>query len=179
MFVVLFLTVFVDLVTAVAVGVVLASLLFVKRMSDLQIASVRSIVEPEDDPTLTAEELNAFARAEGKVLYVHLGGPLSFGAANEVGRRLGSAVDYDVLVLDLSATPFVDSSASLAIEGVIRHAASRNQRVFLVGVVPAVERVLAQLKVLRLVPDELRFKTRLEAFKQAANLVSTGADKTG
>lgn len=47
------------------------------------------------------------------------------------------------LVLDLSATPFMDSSASLAIEGVIRHAASRHQPVFLVGVVPAVERVLA------------------------------------
>ncbi len=179
MFVVLFLTVFVDLVTAVAVGVVLASLLFVKRMSDLQIASVRAIVEPKDDPSLTTEELDAFERAEGKVLYVHLGGPLSFGAANEVGRRLGSAVGFDVLVLDLSATPFMDSSASLAIEGVIRHAASRNQPVFLVGMVPAVERVLAQLKVLRLVPDELRFKTRLEAFRQAAILVAGGGDGAG
>lgn len=178
MFVVLFLTVFVDLVTAVAVGVVMASLLFVKRMSDLQIASVRAIVEPKDDPSLTAEESETLERAGGKVLYVHLGGPLSFGAANEVGRRLGSVGGYDVLVLDLSATPFMDSSASLAIEGVIRHATSRGQPVFLVGMMPAVERVLAQLKVLRLVPDERRFKTRLEAFRQAANLVRAGAGGT-
>ncbi|HSS64302.1 MAG TPA: SulP family inorganic anion transporter [Gammaproteobacteria bacterium] len=179
MFVVLFLTVFVDLVTAVAVGVVLASLLFVKRMSDLQIASVRAIVEPEDDPSFTAEELEAFERAEGKVLYVHLGGPLSFGAANEVGRRLGLAAGFDVLVLDLSATPFMDSSASLAIEGVIRHAASRHQPVLLVGMVPAVERVLAQLEVLRLVPDERRFESRLEAFRQAARQVRPGTGESG
>lgn len=172
MFVVLFLTVFVDLVTAVAVGVVMASLLFVKRMSDLQVASVRAVFEPGDDPSLTSEERRAFERAGGKLLYVHLGGPLSFGAANEVGRRLGSAADFHVLVLDLSATPFVDSSASLAIEGVIRHANARGQPVFLVGMIPAVERVLAQLKVLRLVSEERRFKTRLEAFRQAANLVA-------
>ncbi|MDH3317524.1 MAG: sodium-independent anion transporter [Gammaproteobacteria bacterium] len=113
------------------------------------------------------------------MLYVHLGGPLSFGAANEVGRRLRSAVGYDVLVLDLSATTFMDSSASLAIEGVIRHATSRGQPVFLLGMMPAVERVLAQLKVLRLVPDERRFKTRLEAFRQGTNLVHTGAKETG
>jgi SulP family sulfate permease len=177
MFVVLLLTVFVDLVTAVAVGVVLASLLFVKRMSDLQIASVRAIVEPEDDPSFTIEEVNAFERCKGRVLYVHVGGPLSFGAANEVGRRLGSAAGFDLLVLDLSATPFMDSSASLAIEGVIRHATSRHQPVLLVGMVPAVERVLAQLKVLRLVPDECRFKTRLDAFRQAARRIGSATEQ--
>lgn len=179
MFVVLFLTVFVDLVTAVAVGVVLASLLFVKRMSDLQIASVRAVIEPKDDPSFTTEEFKAFEATGGKALYVHLGGPLSFGAANEVGRRLGSEAGYNVLVLDLSATPFVDSSASLAIEGVIRHAVSRDQPVFLVGMMPSVERVLAQLRVLRLVPDERRFKTRLEAFRRAADVVSASREPAG
>ena len=39
---------------------------------------------------------------------------------------------------------------------------------------PSVERVLAKLKVLRLVPDERRLKTRLEAFRQTAKLVRAG-----
>ena len=50
MLVVLALTVFVDLVTAVSVGVILASLLFVKRMFDLQVNSIKAIVQPSDDP---------------------------------------------------------------------------------------------------------------------------------
>lgn len=179
MFTVLLLTVLVDLITAVATGVVLASLLFVKRMSDLQIASVRSIVEPEDDSSLSGEESETFARAGGKAMYVHLGGPMSFGAANELGRRLGAAVDFEVMILDLSATPFMDSSASLAIEGVIRHARSRGQTVLLVGVAAAVERVLAKLGVLRLVPDAQRFENRLQAFRQAASLVRSRAESAG
>lgn len=49
----------------------------------------------------------------------------------------------------------------------------------LVGMIPAVERVLARLKVLRLVSEERRFKTRLEAFRQAANLVAAVREATG
>ena len=83
------------------------------------------------------------------------------------------------LLLDPSATPLMDSSASLSIEGVIRHAASRNQPVLMVGMVPAVERVLAQLKVLRLTADGCRLKRRLEAFNPAARQVRSGTGASG
>ncbi|HEX9584488.1 MAG TPA: SulP family inorganic anion transporter [Gammaproteobacteria bacterium] len=178
MFVVLFLTVLVDLVTAVAVGVVLASLLFVKRMADLQISGIRSIVAPQDDPSFSAEESESFERIQGKALYVHLGGPMSFGAANELGRRLSSQAGYEALVLDLSATPFMDSSASLSVEGVIRRSSARGQEVLLVGMVPAVEKILAQLKVLRLVPEAKRFRSRLDAFRHVAERTGSRGEET-
>jgi len=44
---------------------------------------------------------------------------------------------------------------------------------------PAVERVLAQLEVLRLAPDGCRLKRRLEAFKQAGRQVRSGAGASG
>jgi len=51
--------------------------------------------------------------------------------------------------------------------------------VLLVGMAPAVERVLAQLKVLRLAPDGCRLKRRLEAFNPAARQVRSGTGASG
>ncbi|MDX1431351.1 MAG: SulP family inorganic anion transporter [Gammaproteobacteria bacterium] len=171
MFVVLLLTVLVDLITAVAVGVVMASLLFVKRMADLQVSGIRTMLEPADDAPLSAEEREVFRRCRGKVLYVNLGGPMSFGAANEMGRRLSAQVSYEVLILDLSDVPFIDSSASLAVEEVIERARGTRHEVLLVGIRPAVERVLGKLGVMKLVDIDMRFSNRLAALEQAAAFV--------
>jgi SulP family sulfate permease len=65
MLVVLLLTVLVDLITAVGVGIVLASLLFVKRMSDLQLANIKAITGETDEPSLSEAEKAALAPAAG------------------------------------------------------------------------------------------------------------------
>ena len=56
MFVVLILTVFVDLIIAVTVGVIAASLLFVKRMSDLQLQNIRAADGTLGEVPMTADE---------------------------------------------------------------------------------------------------------------------------
>lgn len=172
MFVVLLLTVFVDLITAVAVGVIMASLLFVKRMTDLQIESIKAVVDPSDDAPFNAKERNVFKQCRGKVLYVHLGGPLSFGAANEMARRLTAHVAFEILILDLSEVPTIDSSAALAVEEVIERAQTGLRHVMLVGTKPKVEQVLAKLGVLRLVDPQARFSDRLSALTHAAATVT-------
>ena len=172
MLVVLLLTVLVDLITAVAVGVVLASLLFVKRMADLQIESIRSMVEPSDDALFGPEERDTFRACQGKVLYVHLGGPMSFGAANEMARRLTSNVEYEVLALDLHDVSMIDSSAALALEDVIERALDGQRRVLIVGARPRVEQVLTRLGVLKRVSPEEIFTDRLSALRYAAARVA-------
>lgn len=119
MLVVLLLTVLVDLITAVAVGIVLASLLFVKRMSDLQLANIKAITGGDDEPGLTEAEISALAAGDGRIILYHLSGPFSFGAAKGMARLLAASDDYDALVLDLSDVPFLDSSASLVLEAAI------------------------------------------------------------
>jgi SulP family sulfate permease len=168
MIVVLLLTVLVDLITAVAVGVVMASLLFVKRMTDLQLESIKAIIDPSDDPSFSAEEREVFQQCQGQVLYVHLGGPMSFGAANEMARKLSSQVSFKTLILDLSEVPMIDSSASLAVEDVIERALAGQRQVLLVGLKPRVERVLIKLGAVDLVGAEARFADRLSALKYAA-----------
>ena len=179
MFVVLLLTVFVDLITAVAVGVVMASLLFVKRMSDLQLDSIKAILEPTDDAPFNLEEREAFKQCQGKVLYVHLGGSMSFGAANEMARKLCAHVAFETLILDLSEVPMIDSSASLAVEEVIARALAAQRHVLLVGLKPRVERVLTKLGVIDHVAPDARFPDRLSALHHAAATLGDPEDATG
>ena len=84
---VLVLTVFVNVITAVALGMIMASLLFVKRMADLQLDSIQTV--STDSELLTPEEQEAFSCCHGRALILRLSGPLSFGAASGMLRRLG------------------------------------------------------------------------------------------
>jgi len=173
MLVVLLLTVFVDLITAVAVGIVLASLLFVKRMSDLQLTNIRAITGEIDEPSLSQDEKTALASGGGRVVLYHLSGPFSFGAAKGMARRLAAFDEYDALVLDLQEVPFLDSSASLGLEDAIKQAQSHGKQVFVVGLRPDVAKTLKRLGVLKLLPEDRQHVSRLDALKQAAAEITT------
>jgi SulP family sulfate permease len=172
MLVVLLLTVLVDLITAVAVGIVLASLLFVKRMSDLQLANIKAITGKTDDHPLNEKETEALEGANGRVILYHLSGPFSFGSAKGMARLLGASDDYDALVLDLADVPFVDSSASLSLEEAIKQAQRHGKEVYVVGVRPDVAKTLNRLGVLKLLPITHHHVSRLDALKQAAEAVT-------
>lgn len=176
MLVVVLLTVFVDLITAVAVGMVLESLLLVKRMSDLQLASIKLITGTTDEPSLSEEEKAALAAGGGRVILYHLRGPFSFSAAKGMARRLAANDAYDALVLDLSEVPFLDSSASLGLEDAIKQGQRHNKHVYLVGVRPDVSKTLERLGVLKLLPEAHHHVLRLDALKQAAAMI--GASPT-
>jgi sulfate permease, SulP family len=171
MFTVMGLTVFVDLITAVAVGVIAASLLFVKRMADLQARNMRAVIGPDDELPLTQPEQELLQRAGGRVLLYHLSGPMSFGAASDMARRLDDFNLYQVLVLDLSDVPFIDSSASFAIEGIIARSRESGRHVILAGLNGPVARVLAQLGVMRKLGPGGRFHSRARALEHGLALV--------
>ncbi len=173
---VLLLTVFVDLITAVAVGVVMASLLFVKRMSDLQLASITTVTDPTEGSMLDAEENAALEAVNGDVVLEHLRGPFSFGAAKDMARLLGAADYYKALIIDLSDVTMLDSSASLAVEDVIRGVQARDKQVLVAGARPQVRRVLDKLGVSALIPPTQMCGTRLEALQQAARLLEKSSE---
>ena len=167
MLVVLGLTVFVDLIVAVAVGVVMASLLFVKRMADLQGDSIRTITGETEDAPLSEEAREILKEAGDRLMLFHLGGPMSFGVAKGMGRIFSVADKSEALVLDLTDVPLIDSSASLALRDGIKHAREEGQPVFMAGARPAVEEVLDRLGVLDELPAGHRFETRAEALRAA------------
>jgi sulfate permease, SulP family len=175
MTVVLALTVFVDVITAVAVGVVLASLAFVKESAELQIDSIRALSDPEHAPFLSAEETQLFRACDRKLLLLHLSGLMSFGAASEMTRRFSSVAAYEVLLIDLLDVPRVDGSAALALESIVERAVDAGKRVMLVGLSRDVARLLSKLGVIDHFKDTDRFPSRLVALEAARNHIERHA----
>ena len=168
MYGVMFLTVFVDLITAVAVGVFIANLLTVKSLTDLQMDDVKEIASPHDEMSLMSpEEKKLLEKAGGQLLLFHLGGPMSFGAAKAISRRMSIVEKYQVLILDLTNVPLLGVTASLAIENMVKEACSKNRQVFLVGASGKVQSRLKKLNIIELLPPHHWVDNRLEALYKA------------
>jgi SulP family sulfate permease len=169
MVVVLALTVFVNIITAVAVGVMLASLAFVKEMAELQVENIKTISHPEEEQLFDAEGAALFAQCERRAMILHLSGLISFGAASELTRKFASVGSYDLLIIDLQDVPRVDGSAALALEEIIQVATEGGKHVFVVGLTLHVARVLVQIGALRLIKETSRFETRNDALHAAVD----------
>ena len=172
MYLVLFLTVFVDLITAVGVGVFIANLLTLKRLSDIQADEVKAVTTPNGKLRLDPEEEILLKQANGRILLFQLGGPMSFGAAKAISRQMSIVEDYDVLILDLKNVPYVGVTATLAIENMVKEAKEKRREVFLVAASGIVEDRLRRLKILRQLLLENHMNERLQALQQASVLIN-------
>lgn len=170
--VVLVLTVLVDVITAVAAGVVIASLVFVKESAELQIESIKALSDPDHAQFLSPEESGLFRRCEGRLLFLYLSGLMSFGAAKELTRRIGLTMAFDVVLIDLHDVPRVDGSAALALEEIVEQAGGAGKEVLLVGLSTPVARLLGQMGILERFKETVRFQTRLEALSYAVEKVN-------
>jgi sulfate permease, SulP family len=168
---VLLMTVFVDLITAVAAGVVLAALGFIKQLADQQLKQFSG----EDMSTVvTTEEENVLLkRARGKVTIFDFGGPLSFGAAADVGHQVRERVKGKTraIILDFSRVPFIDVSAARAVETVIRDSYDMGKLVYETGMNANVRKTLVNLNSLRQLPVDVTYETRTEALRAAVHLI--------
>ena len=79
-------------------------------------------------------------------------------------------------MLDLAEVPFLDSSASLALEDATTQAQARAKQVYLVGARPEVARTLAKLGVNKRLPDGHLHVGRLEALRHAAITIAANGD---
>ena len=171
MYLVLGLTVFVDLITAVAVGVFVANLLTIQSLTDLQVQAMKTTTRPDNQDWLSREEQILLGAARGKVLMFHLSGPMSFGAAKAISRQMSIVEHYEVLILDLSDVPRLGVTALLAIETMIKDAFAKEREVFVVGAQGQVYNRLQCLEVLRRLPPDNHLTERLTALKQAVELI--------
>src|SRR5690606_1527028 len=170
---VLGLTVFVDLITAVAVGVVLGSIAYVREVAQAQI---RAILEMPPHLDSDAEAALA-ARAEGRIHVFDFGGPLSFGAAADVGhhvRERSRKNRTEVLILDFSRVPFIDVSAARAVETITCDAKQMGKTVLCAGIRDEVRSVLAGLDADCCIDTECRFDKRVDALRAAIRQIEDG-----
>ena len=173
MVLVLGLTVFVDLITAVVAGVVIAAIAFVKQVADAQLAAAAG--ESEDSNEGLSDAENALVNECGSSLtYFDLGGPLSFGAAADLGHHVRERISLEThtsLVLDFSRVPFMDVSAARAVETIAQDAAHSGKHLYVCGINAEVSKSLEGLGVKDQLPSGSRFHTRLEALTAARNWI--------
>ncbi len=168
---VLVLTVFVDLITAVAAGVVLAALAYVKQIADIQVAALNAGAEIADDP----EERRILDAANGKIaLFDFAGGPLSFGAAADLGHHVREKAKDGMssIILDFTRVPALDLSAAMAVDTIASDAKGAGRKVYITGLNEKVAATLAALDADKHIGADYRFRTRLEALRHAAGLAA-------
>ncbi len=166
---VLGLTVFVDLITAVVTGVVLAALAFVKMLADDQLSDI-------GDSDTTEEEREILAQARDRIMLFEFSGPLSFGAAADLGHtvRERSAGVSRALILDFSRLSFIDVSAARAVETIACDARLQNKRVYCTGMSKEVRADLAGLNADHCIPSDTYFEKRIDALRAALALIEQG-----
>jgi SulP family sulfate permease len=180
MYLVLLLTVFVDLITAVLVGTFIANLLTIKRLTDVQSDRIQAITDPTECKNLNLAEQKILSQSEGDILLFQLGGPMSFGAAKSISRRLAIVKNYRALVLDLNEVPTIGVTAALAIETIVQDSLKRQRHVWIVVQPGQVQHRIETLELERFaasqtssssLPQVYFVRDRFEALRSALALI--------
>ncbi len=161
------LTVLVDLIAAVGIGVFVANVLTIDRMSTLQSKKVKTISTTDDDVELSDEEQQLLDRASGMVLLFQLAGPMIFGVAKAISREHNAIGNCQAVVFDLSEVSHLGVTAAIALENAVKEAMEVGRDVFMVGVSGSTENRLRKLKLLERLPEGHLTADRLSALRLA------------
>ena len=161
------LTVLVDLIAAVGIGVFVANVLTIDRMSTLQSKKVKTISTTDDDVELSDEEQQLLDRASGMVLLFQLAGPMIFGVAKAISREHNAIGNCQAVVFDLSEVSHLGVTAAIALENAVKEAMEVGRDVFMVGVSGSTENRLRKLKLLERLPEGHLTSDRLSALRLA------------
>lgn len=169
---VILLTVLVDLITAVGIGVFVANVLTIDRMSALQSKKVKTISTADDDVELSQEEQALLDQTAGKVLLFQLAGPMIFGVAKAIAREHNAIGNCQAVVFDLSEVSHLGVTAAIALENAVKEAIEAGRNVFMVGATGSTENRLKRLKLLDRLPASHITDDRLRALNLAVGSLS-------
>ncbi len=168
------LTVFVDLTVAIAVGVTLASLLFMARMSESVGLHQGTAMLNEDDPD--QEDPTQRVGLPKGVEVFQVSGPLFFGVASELldsMRRIGQKPN--VVILRMRLVPFLDSSGATALAEFVHQGQAQGCHLILSGLQPQPRDVLARAGITSQAPLVSFSANYEEARKIAEAITDTSA----
>lgn len=120
MLLVLVLTVFIGLVKAVLIGMVIASVMFMKKISDVVEARTKSAPLKEFSREMPwIDEGDIIDRIGNKVYIKHLDGPLFFGFASRFQDMIKALPELEVVIIRMDKVPYVDQSGLYAMEDAV------------------------------------------------------------
>jgi len=162
MFIVLFLTVFVDLLVAVAAGMVLSSFVFMIKASEIVEgqSSVKSLKELHNEDIWEDEKgmLNEFG---DKIYIKHINGPLFFGMVSGFQNIIKKIPDnINTIIIRMDKVPYVDQSGLYAMEEAIYELKSKNIEVLIIGIYGQTKNMFQKIDIISgLIPKSNCFDT--------------------
>ncbi|MCB1866201.1 MAG: SulP family inorganic anion transporter [Chromatiales bacterium] len=166
MLLVLVLTVFVDLITAVFVGVFIKNIVTIEKLSSFELDSVVLSDGRINADRLTAAEREFLAGHEGDALLMRVSGSLSYGVGRSLSMRLRRFPNVKQLVIDFTGASIIGVSTALIVEDLIEKALQRGADV---RVVCAHSRTMADLEklgVMQRLGTERCFRTLEHALRR-------------
>lgn len=148
---VLLITVFNNLLNAVAVGSILSALLFMKKMADAM-----SVIPNRPEAKEAAQEVALPQKVATQVHVETLNGPLFFGFSEQFMSHIQAIEDQSVriVVLDLHNVPFIDGSGLLTLENAVLQLRKQGVEVYLTASNSYVEHCMRKIGLIpRLVPE--------------------------
>ena len=181
MLVTLGLTVFVDLVTAVAIGLIVAGMAHAQAMEVLELDSVVSV--PLLDRAFFAERPEMTASADeyaARSGLVALRGSFTVASAHKLVTVVGADIsEHELVIFDFSRATFLDDSAAMLVEQLIDVAGRSQTEVVVMGLQGRVAETLHTLDILRRVPDGHIVETLDEARELAISLLGIDTPERG
>jgi len=164
MLTVLFLSTFWNLVYAVGIGLIIASLMFMKKIGDLvaERSDVKSLKEE-----VWEDEVGFPEKLKTDVFIKHIKGPLFFGSTSDFQRLAQQIPDTaSVVILRLDRMPYMDQSGLYAMEDMLQDLKKKNIEVVFVGLLKQPRYMMERIDIIPdMVPNELIFDDFKECTK--------------
>ena len=152
-------TVVFDLTIAIVIGVVFSIVLFVVKVSDMQISI--SSVDPEK-----LDNSTKFNEKHKHTSVIYIAGPLYFGTANKLEEKLSKIEEKDILIFSMRGVPLADISGVQALERIILQISENNTEVYFTCVQPAVMGLFERWGMTQKVGEENFFWSTDKALNQ-------------
>ena len=157
MVVVLLLSVFWNLVYAVGIGLVLASLFFMKKMGDLAKDDARVSTISKEKAWKDEKKLSDSFKEN--VFIKHLSGPLFFGFTSEfvnIAKQIPKSAS--ILIIRMDKVPYIDQSGLFALEDVLLDLNEKEIEILIVGIQSQPKYLMKTIGILgELIPEERIF----------------------
>ena len=163
---VIILTVFVDLIAAVGIGLFVANVMTVTRLSESQTDDVITVTDPDNtELDLSDDEKELLRKEKDEILLLYLRGTMIFGSSRVISRKNSQIENCQSLVVDITEVKHLGVSASLSLEESILDMIRADRSVYIVARNGQPLQRLKKLGLLSKIPEGNVVDERIAALK--------------
>ncbi|MDE0453446.1 MAG: SulP family inorganic anion transporter [Gammaproteobacteria bacterium] len=158
------LTVFVDIITAVAIGLIAAGMAHARQLESLELDSVVSVPFLDREFFSGQDDMITDDPFAARIGMVQLNGSFTVASSHSLVAVIGGDLkDHEVVIFDFSGATYFDDSAAIVIEQLMDVAEREQTEVIVMGLSGSVAHTLHTLNILQDIPEDRLVETVQEA----------------